>query len=165
MFPTYNAPLSYPSSQCHWDSPSYDDRPSIVAALNDFPCDIGWAHQALERRSRPAHRLHDGAGSSSLDSVKNNRHTDAVFARPVGRGKYCGRMSVRGADPKTGATVYRRVNCGAWGCSYCGPRKARTAQHAIRTIAAGLGLSYFLTLTLDPKQVPNKKMQIPYPSP
>jgi hypothetical protein len=32
----------------------------------------------------------------------------------------------------------------------------------IRTAAASFRLSYFLTLTLDPKQVPNKKLQIPY---
>lgn len=106
-----------------------------------------------------------GAGSPSLDSLKNNRHTRTVpvyYQRPVGRGKFCGRWSVTGTDPKTGRKVYRRLNCGSWSCSYCGTRKARTARAAIRTKAEELGLKYFLTLTLDPKKLANKKFQVPY---
>jgi hypothetical protein len=105
----------------------------------------------------------EGAGFSSLDSLKNNRHSAAIpayYQRPVGRGKFCGRLSVKGLDPKTGRTVYRRINCGSWSCSYCGPRKARTARAAIRRVAEGLGLRYFLTLTLDPKHVPDRKQQM-----
>lgn len=105
----------------------------------------------------------EGAGFPSLDSLKNNRHSAAIpayYQRPVGRGKFCGRLSVKGLDPKTGRMVYRRINCGSWSCSYCGPRKARTARAAIRTTAEGLGLRYFLTLTLDPKLVPDKKQQV-----
>src|SRR5580658_7821782 len=39
---------------------------------------------------------------SSLDSITNNRHTGAPdpYARPAGRGKYCGRLSIKGKDPK-----------------------------------------------------------------
>ena len=92
---------------------------------------------------------------SLLDSITNNRHTDprVLYARPVGRGKYCGKMSVKGIDPKTGRTICRRINCGSWSCSYCGPRKARTARCAIRRVAEGLNLRYFLTLTLDPSKL------------
>ena len=104
--------------------------------------------------------------SSSLDKLKNNRITDATvpdyYVRPKGRGKFCGRYSVKGQDPKTGRTVYRRVNCGSWSCSYCGPRKARTARAAIRGVAEGMGLKYFLTLTLDPKKLEHKKFAVPY---
>ncbi|MGA2754980.1 MAG: hypothetical protein ABSE53_14565 [Terracidiphilus sp.] len=92
---------------------------------------------------------------SSLDSITNNRHTSTPdpYARPVGRGKYCGRLSVKGKDPKTNRTVFRRINCGSWSCSYCGPRKAKTARRAIRARAEELALQYFLTLTLDPSKL------------
>lgn len=96
------------------------------------------------------------AGFPSLDSLTNNRNNSRVpplFRRPVGRGKFCGRLSVKGIDPKTHWTTYRRINCGSWSCSYCGQRKARTARAAIRTVAEGLGLRYFLTLTLDPSKL------------
>ncbi len=87
--------------------------------------------------------------SSLLDSITNNRHTTpSYYARPLGRGKHCGRFCIRGKDPKTGRTQYRRVNCGAWTCSYCGARKARLAKRSIRAHAERLGLCYFLTLTL-----------------
>ena len=105
--------------------------------------------------------------SSSLDSLENNRHRNGVgvpdyYRRPQGRGKFCGRYSVRGLDPKTGRTMFRRVNCGSWSCSYCGPRKARTARAAIRRKAEGLNLKYFLTLTLDDKKFEHKKLAVPY---
>ena len=97
------------------------------------------------------------AGSPSLDTLENNRHRNGAgvpdyYRRPRGRGKFCGRYSVKGLDPKTGRTNFRRINCGSWSCSYCGPRKARTARAAIRRKAEALDLKYFLTLTLDPKK-------------
>jgi hypothetical protein len=97
-----------------------------------------------------------GAAFSSLDLITNNRHKReerAFDRRPQGRGKYCGRMSITGFDPKTGRKKFRRINCGSWTCSYCGPRKARTARASIRRVAEGLGLRYFLTLTLDPSKL------------
>jgi hypothetical protein len=102
------------------------------------------------------------AGFPSLDTLKNNRHKHEpdYYRRPIGRGKFCGRLSIKGQDPKTGRTMYRRLNCGSWSCSYCGPRKARTARAAIRRTAEGLGLKYFLTLTLDPKKLEHKKFAV-----
>jgi hypothetical protein len=96
-----------------------------------------------------------GTVPSLLDSIENNRHTGQpdYYARPVGRSKYCGRLSIKGKDPKTNRTVYRRINCGSWSCSYCGPRRAKRARIAIRTVAEELNLRYFLTLTLDPKKL------------
>ena len=97
----------------------------------------------------------EGAVPSLLDSKTNNRHTDPpdCYARPKGRGKYCGRLSIKGKHPKTNRTIYRRINCGSWSCSYCGPRKAKTARCAIRKVAEEQGLRYFLTLTLDPSKL------------
>ena len=94
---------------------------------------------------------------SSLDCIKNNRHNGIevppYLVRPNGRTNFCGRWSITGTDPKTGRSMYRRVNCGSWHCSYCGPRKAREARAAIRSVAQSLGLRYFLTLTLDPSKL------------
>lgn len=91
---------------------------------------------------------------SSLDSYTNNRNTGPdLYARPIGRGKHCGRFSIKGSDRKTGRTKFRRVNCSGWTCSYCGPRKAKLAKRAIRSWAEELHLCYFLTLTLDPSKL------------
>ncbi len=105
--------------------------------------------------------------SSSLDTLKNNQHRNGpgvpdYYRRPQGRGKFCGRYSVKGLDPKTGRVNFRRINCNSWSCSYCGPRKARTARAAIRRTAEGLDLKYFLTLTLDPKKLEHKKFAVPH---
>jgi hypothetical protein len=108
------------------------------------------------------------AALSSLDSLENNRHKRRTIAdfyvRPVGRGRFCGRYSLGGVDPKTGKKVYRRLNCGSWGCSYCGPRKARSARAAICRHAEALNLCYFLTLTIDMKKVEfqDKKFAVPH---
>jgi hypothetical protein len=136
----------------------------------------------------PLHgRAVSASGLSSLDPITNNRHNEnragllwlsdgqAVrldtgeipyipphYRRPVGRGKYCGRMSVSGVDPKTGRKVFRRINCNGWTCSYCGPRKARNARLRIRNEADRLGLRFFLTLTLDPKKLKNPKFSVAY---
>ena len=91
---------------------------------------------------------------SLLDKKTNNRNTEAdLSAVPVGRGKHCGRFSIRGRDARTNKICYRRVNCGSWSCSYCGPRKAKRAKRAIRDVAEKLGLRYFLTLTIDPSKL------------
>jgi hypothetical protein len=114
----------------------------------------------------------EGAVPSSLDLIENNRHSQrenrvsgvSAFAydRPMGRGKFCGRLSIVGVDPKTGLKKWRRLNCNSWTCSYCGPRKARTARAAIRRTAEGLGLRYFLTLTLDPSKLDNPDFFVPH---
>jgi hypothetical protein len=95
---------------------------------------------------------------SSLDSITNNRHNSKpdYYNRPLGRGKHCGRRSIRGRDPKTHRVIIRRVNCGSWSCSYCGPRKAKLAKCQIRQTAKCLGLFNFLTLTLDESKFGNK---------
>jgi len=102
---------------------------------------------------------------SSLASITNNQHNPNVpeyYRRPTNRGKFCGRCCIRGVDPKTGRKVFRRINCGGWTCSYCGPRRARMARKRITEVAEGLNLSYFLTLTLDPKNVEHRKVAVPH---
>ena len=96
----------------------------------------------------------EGAVPLSLDYLTNNRNTEPPDLKKLGRGKHCGRFSIRGYDPKTGRHIYRRVNCGSWACSYCGKRKARLAKWAIRENASKLKLHYFLTLTCDPAKIP-----------
>ena len=100
----------------------------------------------------------------SLDSITNNRHNAQPdhYARPVGRGRHCGRWSIRGRDPKTNRAIVRRVNCGSWSCSYCGPRKAKLARRRIREVAEELNLRIFLTLTLDAEKLKNKRSAVPY---
>jgi len=102
--------------------------------------------------------------SSSLVYLSNNRNTliDSLLQRPIGRGKWCGHFTIRGRDPQTGKTQYRRVNCGCWTCSYCGPRLAKLAKWAIRRWAEELQLSRFLTLTLDPSKLSEVQYDIRY---
>jgi len=83
---------------------------------------------------------------SSLDQIQINRNNG------TGRGKHCGRFTIRGVDHNSVHT-FRRVNCKCWYCSYCGPRKAKRYKHAIRVIAEAHSLNRFLTLTLDPAKI------------
>jgi hypothetical protein len=85
--------------------------------------------------------------SSYLDPIQNNRN------RELGRGRHCGRFTVRGQIPNSSETRFHRVNCKCWACSYCGPRKAKRYKHAIRAIAEAQGLQRLLTLTLDPTKI------------
>jgi hypothetical protein len=84
---------------------------------------------------------------TSLDQIATNRNKE------LGRGKHCGRFSVRGRAPGSRETRFHRVNCKCWRCSYCAPRKAKRIKHAIRTTAERLQLRRFLTLTLDPTKI------------
>lgn len=65
----------------------------------------------------------------------------------------CGRWTMRGDNAQE--TRYHRVNCKCWDCCYCGPRKAGRYKYAIRAAAERHKLFRFLTLTLDPKTIPN----------
>src|SRR5579872_4502965 len=85
--------------------------------------------------------------SSYLDPIQINRNRD------LGRGKHCGKFTVRGQKPNSSETRFHRVNCKCWACSYCGPRKAKRYKHAIRATAEAHGLQRFLTLTLDPAKI------------
>src|SRR5262249_40823815 len=82
-----------------------------------------------------------------LDQIQINRNNE------LGRGKHCGRFTVKGTSPAAKATRFHRVNCKCWKCSLCGPKKAKRYKHAIRAVAEKLGLCRFLTLTLDPKKI------------
>ena len=84
------------------------------------------------------------------------------YRRPMGRGAFCGRLCVVGMDSRTGRKLYKRVNCNGWLCSYCGPKRARTAKASIRSAADKLNLRYFLTLTLDPKKLKDKNFAVPH---
>jgi hypothetical protein len=84
---------------------------------------------------------------SSLDQIQTNRN------KQLGRGKHCGRFTVRGQAPNSPETRFYRVNCKSWNCTYCGPRRAKRYKHAIRTKAEAMQLRRFLTLTLDPAKI------------
>jgi hypothetical protein len=133
-------------------------------AGGDFPSLPAGKDEKLSREFEGGALIGRGAPEPSLlDSVTNNRHSvPDYYARPVGRGKHCGRYSVRGIDPRTGRIVHRRVNCGSWTCSYCGKRKARLAKRRIREEAAKLDLRYFWTLTLAPREFKSPEDRVRY---
>src|SRR5437667_1548912 len=89
----------------------------------------------------------EAAVVSSLDPIQTNSN------KQLGRGKHCGRFSVRGQAPNSPETRFIRVNCKSWNCSYCGPRRAKRYKHAIRATAEARQLRRFLTLTLDPAKI------------
>jgi hypothetical protein len=84
---------------------------------------------------------------SFLDQIQINRN------KPTGRGRHCGRYTVKGTSPFSESTQFHRVNCKCWNCSFCGPRKAKRYKRAIRQAAEKHQLRRFLTLTLDPAKV------------
>jgi hypothetical protein len=84
---------------------------------------------------------------SALDPIQTNRNSE------LGRGKHCGKFTVRGRTPNSPETRFHRVNCKSWNCSFCGPRRAKRYKHAIRATAEALQLRRFVTLTLDPKKI------------
>jgi hypothetical protein len=90
---------------------------------------------------------------TSLDPLQTNRNSAS------GRGKYCGRFTVRGQTKNSYQSRFYRVNCKSWNCSYCRPRRAKRYRHAIRTTAERLQLRRFLTLTLDPKKIQGDPVQ------
>ncbi len=93
------------------------------------------------------------AAVTSLDQIQTNRN------KQLGRGKHCGRFSVRGQVPNSPETRFHRVNCKSWNCSYCGPRRAKRYKRAIRATAEALQLRRFLTLTLDPSKIDGDPVQ------
>jgi hypothetical protein len=160
LYSTYSAiPAGEDWASLEWDTyspPAGSDQKPSWGFGGEAPDESHGECAGLARGER--------VGLSSLDQITNNRnkHEPDYFRRPIGRGKFCGRYCIKGIDPKTGRVNYRRINCGSWSCSYCGPRKARTARAAIRRTAEGLGLKYFLTLTLDPKKLEHKKFAVPH---
>jgi hypothetical protein len=84
---------------------------------------------------------------SSLDPVRSNRN------RPNKRKPYCGNLTLAGRSQTGQETRFQRLNCKTWGCSHCGPRRARRYKHSIRRVAEDLKLQRFITLTLDPSRI------------
>src|SRR5579872_7300055 len=98
-------------------------------------------------------KLRSEAKQPSLDYIESNRNKNSLENRlRLGRKRFCGAYTVAG-NLKDGRTVYRRVGCKTWGCSYCGPRKAKRYRYTIRATAERRRLNRFLTLTLDPKKI------------
>jgi hypothetical protein len=89
----------------------------------------------------------EAAGVSSLDPIRSNRN------RPTQRKPYCGLFTLAGQSLANNETQYHRLNCKTWGCSYCGPRRAKRYRHGIRAVAEQLKLQRFITLTLDPEKI------------
>lgn len=90
---------------------------------------------------------------SFLDEIQINRNItyESVFVNTaVGRGKHCGRFTIRGSPDGGKTQRYIRIDCKCWDCAYCGPKKARRYRNAIRELAQAHNLRRFLTLTLDP---------------
>jgi len=90
---------------------------------------------------------------TSLDQIQTNRN------KQLGRGKHCGRYTVRGQAPTSAEMRFHRVNCKSWNCSYCGPRRAKRYKRAIREAAEALALQRLLTLTLDPAKIEGDPVQ------
>ena len=83
----------------------------------------------------------EAAVPSSLDQIQTNRN------KQLGRGKHCGRFSVRGQAPNSPETRFHRVNCKSWNCSYRGPRRAKRYKRAIRATAEARQLRRFFRVT------------------
>jgi hypothetical protein len=88
----------------------------------------------------------------SLDTLQINRD------RPEGLKRYCGRKTARGKSiAEVGKTRFCYVGCKCWGCSFCGPRKAKRYRICIAKKAEQHKLNTLITLTLDPKKLRGKE--------
>jgi len=112
------------------NKPISADRKSDASLCSADPCG--------ERGSAP-HHAKSGQGSgdgvpgggpaavvSFLDPIRTNRN------KQLGRGKHCGKYTVRGRTPNSPETHFHRVNCKSWSCPYCGPRRAKLS--AVRPV-------------------------------
>ena len=88
----------------------------------------------------------------SLDKNKHNCNTP------------CGYLCVSGEvmENDRKAWAYARVNCKAWKCLKCGPKKAYRLSMAITDWARINNLTRFMTLTLDPKKLSDKDIPEKY---
>src|SRR5262249_20726598 len=76
----------------------------------------------------------EAAVVSSLDHVRSNRN------KPSSKKPYCGCFTLAGHSLTSQDTQFQRLNCKSWGCSFCGPRRAKRYRHAIRRAAEQLRL-------------------------
>ena len=88
---------------------------------------------------------------TSLDYKKHNRNRN------------CGKWTLAGpSQDKPNEIIVVKLDCKGWTCGYCGPRKASKLRKAISIQAVNNGLTKFLTLTLDPKQIPDDIDKVKY---
>ena len=122
------------------------------------PATAGRKPEACPPNSTSQHKSGQGSGDgvpgggeaavvSSLDLNKTNRN------RPKQKKPYCGLYTLVGKSLTDSKTQFQRLRCKCWGCSLCGPRRARRYRHGIRAVAEQLKLQRFLTLTLDPDKI------------
>src|SRR5439155_15380978 len=65
----------------------------------------------------------------------------------------CGLFTLVGKSLTDSKTQFHRLKCKCWGCSQCGPRRAKRYRYGIRSVAEQLKLQRFITLTLDPEKI------------
>ena len=65
----------------------------------------------------------------------------------------CGSITVRSQPNWRGHVTYLAVECKAWSCNHCGPKKAIKLRKAIGKVAEEKKLTRMLTLTLDSKKL------------
>lgn len=98
----------------------------------------------------------------------NHAAADASGKLPNGRKRLCGAWTLRGLKPHRskhegvrGHTSqlggrehkYSRLRCKSWGCSQCGPRKAKQYRAQIVKAVDRSKLTRLFTLTLDPRKI------------
>jgi len=89
----------------------------------------------------------------SLDNKRNNRNS------------YCGGKALRSVQINEYGEkefVYKRLFCKKWSCPRCGPIKAWQVCKDIPGIIREKELDRFLTLTLDPKNIPKDEDKYKY---
>ena len=93
-----------------------------------------------------------GGGAPKCTVAEGGEHLSLTLNRLIettspARCPHCGKFSV--LHIKEGRFI--RIYCKTWGCSWCGPRKAKRLKHAIRVTAEIYKLSRLVSLTLNPK--------------
>jgi hypothetical protein len=133
------------------NKPTSADRNSDASLCSADPCTTLPSHYHAKSGQGSGDGVPGGGeaavGFTSLDPIQTNRNKE------LGRGKHCGKYTVRGQTPNSSEIRFHRVNCKSWNCSFCGPRRAKRYKRAIRATAEALQLRRFVTLTLDPSKI------------
>ncbi len=104
--------------------------------------------------NRSSQQTHSDRAIANKRKLRNKKFT--MLKNPP---YYCKKFAIALLKYQNGTLNYAtflRMICNSWRCPTCAPIKARSVGELIRGVIILNGMKYFITLTLDPKVIPEK---------